>query len=102
MTHDLSASIYLLKVNTRNTRTRCEICTKLTIKIPERCQRRQYFTLCSTVSMVNFKHVIVGWARVNVEFLWGNGFFITSENTKNNQDEHCRTQLDVERLLTLA
>ena len=27
--------IYLLKVNNRNTRTRCEICSKLTIKIPE-------------------------------------------------------------------
>ena len=30
------AGIYLLKVNNRNTRTRCEICSKLTIKIPER------------------------------------------------------------------
>ena len=29
--------IYLLKVNNRNTRTRCEICSKLTIKTPERC-----------------------------------------------------------------
>ena len=31
-----SAGIYLLKVNNRNTRTRCEICSKMTIKIPER------------------------------------------------------------------
>ena len=30
------AGIYLLKVNNRNTRTRCVICSKLTIKIPER------------------------------------------------------------------
>ena len=30
------ASIYMLKVNNRNTRTRCEICSKLTIKTPER------------------------------------------------------------------
>ena len=29
------AGIYLLKVNNRNTRTRGEICSKLTIKIPE-------------------------------------------------------------------
>ena len=29
------AGIYLLKVNNRNTRTRCEIFSKLTIKIPE-------------------------------------------------------------------
>ena len=32
----LSAGIYLLKVNNRNTRTRCEICSKLTIRTPER------------------------------------------------------------------
>ena len=30
------ATIYLLKVNNRNTRTRCEICSKLIIKTPER------------------------------------------------------------------
>ena len=30
--------IYLFKVNNRNTRTRCEICSKLTIKTPERRQ----------------------------------------------------------------
>ena len=29
-------SIYLLKVNNRNTRTRCEICSNLTIKTPAR------------------------------------------------------------------
>ena len=28
--------IYLFKVNDRNTRKRCEICSKLTIKTPER------------------------------------------------------------------
>ena len=28
--------IYLLKVNNRNTRTKCETCSKLTIKTPER------------------------------------------------------------------
>ena len=28
------AGVYLLKFNNRNTRTRCEICSKLTIKIP--------------------------------------------------------------------
>ena len=30
------ADIYLFKVNNRNTRTRCEICSKLTIKTTER------------------------------------------------------------------
>ena len=30
------AGNYLFEVNNRNTRTRCEICSKLTIKTPER------------------------------------------------------------------
>ena len=34
----LSAGIYPLKVNKRDTRTRCEICSKLTTKIAERHQ----------------------------------------------------------------
>ena len=32
------ANIYLLKVNNRNTRERCEIRSKLTMKIPEQRQ----------------------------------------------------------------
>ena len=43
---------YLLKVNNRNTRTRCQIHSKLTIKTPERCQWRR-----SGVFIVNFKHI---------------------------------------------
>ena len=46
----LPAGIYLLKVDNRNTRTRCEIRSKLTIKTPERHL------------IVNFEHVIA--ARV--------------------------------------
>ena len=45
------ASIFLVKVNNRNTRARCEICSKLTIKIPERCHCRR-----SGVFVVNFEH----------------------------------------------
>ena len=30
------ANIYLFKVNYKNTRKKCEICSKLTIKTPER------------------------------------------------------------------
>ena len=45
------AGIYLLKVKNRNTRTRCEICPKLTIKIPERRRRR-----CG-VFIVNFENI---------------------------------------------
>ena len=46
------ADIYLLKVNNRNTRARCEICSKLTINTPERRLWR-----CSDVFSVNFEHI---------------------------------------------
>ena len=36
------AGIYLLKVNNRNTRARSEICSKLTIKTPERRQMAEF------------------------------------------------------------
>ena len=35
---DVPTGIYLLNVNYRNTRTRCEICLKFIIKTPERRQ----------------------------------------------------------------
>ena len=61
--HNYPAGMYLLKVINRNTRTRCEIYSKLTIKLPEqrRLSHLSYFTPCSIVSIVNFEHVITGW-----------------------------------------
>ena len=57
----IPASIYQLKVSNRNTRTRCEICSKLTLKTPE---RRPWlwtcFTPCSSVSVVNLEHMPTG------------------------------------------
>ena len=46
------AGIYLFKVNNSITWTRCEISSKLTIKLPE----RRYCRL-SCVFIVNFKHI---------------------------------------------
>ena len=46
------AGIYLLKVNNRNTRSRCEISSKLTITTPERHQWRR-----SGIFIVNFEHI---------------------------------------------
>ena len=43
--------IYLLTVNYRNTRTRREICWKLTLKIPERHWR------CFGIFIFNFEHI---------------------------------------------
>ena len=47
-----AAGIYLLKVINRNTKTRCEICSKLEIKTPERRQWRR-----PGVFIVNFEHI---------------------------------------------
>ena len=49
----LPACIFLLKVNNRNTRTRCEKSSKLAIKTPERLQWRH-----SGVFIVNFEHIL--------------------------------------------
>ena len=43
---------YMFKVNNRNTRTRCEICSKLTINKPDQRHWRR-----SGVFIINFEHV---------------------------------------------
>ena len=61
------------KLTIETVEQRCEICSKLTIKLPKRRQWRHWrrfgsfivnfehiSPLCSTVSIVNFKHVIAG------------------------------------------
>ena len=49
---DILGNIYLFKVNNRNTRKRCEMCSKLTIKTPERHQLHR-----SGVFFINFEHI---------------------------------------------
>ena len=61
----LQASIYMFKVNSRHTRARFEICSKLTIKTPERYANGVdlvsslltliIFHTCSSVSIGNFE-----------------------------------------------
>ena len=48
----IPVSIYMFKVNDRNTRARCEIRSKLTIKTPERRQWRR-----SGIFAVNFERI---------------------------------------------
>ena len=61
------ADIYLLKVNNKNTGTRRKICSKLTIKTPERHHLHPSgvfvvnFEHISSVSVDNFEQVIAGW-----------------------------------------
>ena len=75
----MQTGIYLLKVKNRNTRTKCDICLKLTIKTSERrrklyCWLWTYFTPCSSISIVNFRHAIAGWnaigrfSKYNIQF----------------------------------
>ena len=54
---------------------RCEICSKLTIKTPKRRHWRRsgifivnsehISQLCSSVSSVNFEHVLAGWVAID-------------------------------------
>ena len=46
-------NMYLLQVNNRDARRKCEICSKLNIKTPERRQCRR-----SSVFIVNFEHIL--------------------------------------------
>ena len=81
------AGKYMFKVDNRNTRTRCEICSKLAVKTPERrhshfippsvvfrgykmgmasfwclyCWLWTYLAPCSNVFIVNFEQVNAGW-----------------------------------------
>ena len=66
MKRENPAGNYMLRVNNKNTRTRCEICSKLTmVSLLQTSgvflQLRTYFTPCSSVSMVNFEQVNAGW-----------------------------------------
>ena len=50
----LPANTYLLKVNNRNTRNICEICSKLTIKTSKRSHSKPR----SGVFIINFEHIL--------------------------------------------
>ena len=52
------ASISLFRVNYRNSKKRCEICLKLTIKTLKRLRH------CSVVFIVNFEQVSVCWVKL--------------------------------------
>ena len=68
------AKNYMFKVNNRNTRARCEICSELTIKTLERCQwgcsdvfivnSEHVLTPCSSVTIFKFEQVNAGWGML--------------------------------------
>ena len=57
---DFPAGIYLFKVNKRNTKTRCEICSKLKIKTPERGHWRLGNAIKKLNKLINadLKHLV--------------------------------------------
>ena len=68
-----TAGIYLLKVNNRNTRTRCEICSQLTIKTPKRRQQIAYFRSFQMVSdCFSLFFILVGTPLIQLwrSFFW--------------------------------
>ena len=74
--HPVSNCIF--KVNNRDTRTKCEICSKLTIKTPERRYWRRsgvFIVNCEHVShLVNFVNSIVNFELVNVHWVIENKY----------------------------
>ena len=69
---------YMFKVNNRNTRIRCKICSKLTIKTP----KRRHWRL-SGVFIINFKHILnifVNFKQVNTgwESWWLRDLYVLS------------------------
>ena len=68
------AGNYMFKVNNRNTRTRCEICSKLRIKTPERCHWRR-----SVVFIVNFEQILHLDLMLSFFFNWKSYFIGISQ-----------------------
>ena len=52
------ANIYLFKINNRNIRKNCKICSKLIIK-----KRERRYWRCSDVSIVDFEQENVSWGH---------------------------------------
>ena len=49
---------YMFKIDIKSTRTRCEICSKLTIKKPD------------VFSIVDFEHVLICWIITFISIVW--------------------------------
>ena len=66
------ANIYLFKIKNRNTKKRCDVCSKLTVKTLDRHHRRR-----SSDFVVNFEHIshlfssvsIVDFEQVNISWV---------------------------------
>ena len=59
----------MFKVNNKNTRKRCEICSKLAVRSTSLTSISNLF---SSVSIVNFEEVIADWISLVSNAPWGN------------------------------
>ena len=97
--------IYMFKVNNRNTRTRCEICSELTIKTPELRQWRHPGFLI--VNIEHISHLIVVFLLLTGKCRLGRAkfsknppehFFGVNTNTELVKDVHSTVPKVGERL----
>ena len=68
----IPAGNYMFKVNNRNTNTKCEIFSKLTIKTPE-VAIGHYTPLA--ISIVNFEQVNAGWDCYHYYYYYQQHYF---------------------------
>ena len=66
----LATKNYLFKVNNRDTGEKCEICSKLKIKTPERILNifhnfNIFHIMYSIVFIVDFEHIKIRWVTIN-------------------------------------
>ena len=59
------AGIYLFEVNNGNTRTMCEICSKLTIKTPEQYQWSRYGVFIVNFEQISDIALVFPWLTLN-------------------------------------
>ena len=64
----ISANIYLFKINDRKSRKSCEICSKLTIKTPERRQGFRFGVLLLTLNIFHCFFSVSIIEKVNVSW----------------------------------
>ena len=86
------ANIYLLNVNNRNTRKRCEICSKLTKTTPEQCLLWTYFTSFSSISIADFQQVRIFLGNYCQDLPW-----LVDSKGQSNIDYTHWTHLDDHR-----
>ena len=83
------AGVYLLKVDNRNARTWCEICSKLSIKTPEQRYLQNIFLTCSCrmgnefVSHYTFMRALTLIDFYNVQCFSQHGHHFISIRTRN-------------------